>query len=1184
MNIKQNLKKTSKSKTKKSTKQKNTEKIIPKNIIKFQKEAIFLGKIFGTIFLTLSIYSHHYTDPSFNRVSSGTVSNVLGRLGSYSSDIFFQIFGISAYLIPLGIFFYFLKRNFIPTIKPIYFLLQYFLIVSIISSFIGIYTDYNTLYCGFMGILVAPFAVSLLNKVGTYLVLSFMFLVGFITISNIPIISLMYEFYKYLSVKIVNFSANIFSGLIAKYRAWRDKRAEQKEFKQDSKTISDVFDEDGWFVSSSDKKTEDNISNKKDSFKKYQSSKTENEPQFVKSKTAENSKYSENSSKDGFTFSSVNSNSEFENSFDVDSQKINENLNKVANGDFENSSKNSEIFVLSKGFYRKIDDNSVDFYEKNHSTETQSVFEKDNSNLQPKNNEKNRENQKDSNKDSKKTKISEEIKNNTILENSSLEPTTREEYSDSDKESNNAIEKSSNSDKNSNVDSTQSILTEYSSLEPTLREELSKSEEYSDSDEKSNNAIKNIDSNINSDIETDASHLVIETESSNQKENNSVVTPPAIKFKNFELALAELDEEDFSNSKNAENIEKISDEKINIINSIDELDDSDENSSEIDELESDLDEANEDLDDELEENDLDSESRPKLFQNVFDNIDEEEDELEEINQKITIKVAEHRQNIFVDESGDSDSNYELPKLEFLNYEEPKNSNIDEEFLNQNANTIVGCLEDFGVKGCVIKEIFQGPTLTTYELKATKGTRIVAVTKYSDEIASELKVKNVRMVPINEKGVIGVEVPNKIRETVWLKEILASDEYKKQLKKSKLTVVLGKDISGQPVIANLAKMPHLLIAGTTGSGKSVFTNILITSVLYNATADEVKFILIDPKMLEFSMYNEIPNLLFPVITDAKKASHALSWAVDEMERRYKLIADFGEKDILSYNERVEEIIEDAQLETIQEKLAILEEKRHLIFADNTISDQERIDILNDINIEIDNLKTDFEIPEKLPYIVIVLDEYADLMMVAAKEVEISIARIAQKARAAGIHLVIATQRPDKDVVTGIIKANLPVRVALSVKGASNSRIIIDENGAEKLLGQGDMLYMAPGTSDLIRVQSPWISTSEQKKILDFLRLQGSPTYDLSVLDKYDDSDDSTTVAITDDDKDEKFEEALRIAAENKAISASYLQRCLKLGYNRAARIIEIMEKEGIVGPANGSKARPVIKIPEKYLQK
>lgn len=523
--------------------------------------------------------------------------------------------------------------------------------------------------------------------------------------------------------------------------------------------------------------------------------------------------------------------------------------------------------------------------------------------------------------------------------------------------------------------------------------------------------------------------------------------------------------------------------------------------------------------------------------------------------------------------------YKLPSLDFLSYSPPKHQEVDREYLNENAEGIIECLEDFRVKGGEITEIFQGPTLTTYELEIQKGIRINHVTKYSDEIASALRVRNVRMVPIHKKGVIGIEVPNKDRETVWLKEIIQSEKYQSEVKNSKLTVVLGKSISGEPIVSDLAKMPHLLVAGTTGSGKSVFTNVLINSILYNATPDEVKFILIDPKMLEFSMYNDIPNLLFPVIIDPKKAAHALNWSVDEMERRYKMIADFGEKDISSYNEKAKEMIENGLPKEIRNQLQELECLKREIEVDESISEEERTLELLEITAKIDEINEKFEAPEILPYIVIVLDEYADLMMMAAKEVEISISRIAQKARAAGMHLVIATQRPDKDVVTGIIKANLPVRVALSVKGSNNSRIILDDKGAERLLGRGDMLFLGPGTSELKRIQSPWISTEEQKKILAFLRQQGRPTFSLDVLNQYDEDLEKTN--IPKEDKDAKFIEALKIASESKTISASFLQRRLKLGYNRAARIVEIMEQEGIVGPPNGSKPRKVIHIPEEY---
>ena len=552
--------------------------------------------------------------------------------------------------------------------------------------------------------------------------------------------------------------------------------------------------------------------------------------------------------------------------------------------------------------------------------------------------------------------------------------------------------------------------------------------------------------------------------------------------------------------------------------------------------------------------------------------------IQKTNDEIEIKVAkktniDNFDNFGIITDKNEETNYKLPPIEYLKFEEAT-GDIDQNYLMENARLIVECLADFNIIDAKIKEIFQGPTLTTYELEIKRGIQISKVIKYTDEIAAMLKVSGVRMISIPQKGVIGVEVPNKKREIVWLKEIIASEEYQKEAKKSKLTVVLGKDISGEPIIANLAKMPHLLIAGTTGSGKSVFNNVLITSILYNSTPDEVKFILIDPKMLEFSLYNDIPNLLFPVIIDPKKAAHALNWAVDEMERRYKLIADNSERDIVSYNDKMKRFKEEGPSQDILDKIQELETLKEEIENDESISQDEKDREARQVSFRIAEIKVKYSNPEILPYIVVVLDEYADLMMVAGKNVEISISRIAQKARAAGIHLVIATQRPDKDVVTGIIKANLPVRVALSVKGSTNSKIILDSTGAEKLLGHGDLLYLGPGTSNIKRIQSPLVTSDEQKRVLDFLREQGKPTYTLELLNQYDEGDDEIT-EVSDDDKDVKYDEAVKIAIEMKKISASYLQRRLKLGYNRAARIVEVMEKEGIVGPPNGSKPRKVM---------
>jgi S-DNA-T family DNA segregation ATPase FtsK/SpoIIIE len=468
--------------------------------------------------------------------------------------------------------------------------------------------------------------------------------------------------------------------------------------------------------------------------------------------------------------------------------------------------------------------------------------------------------------------------------------------------------------------------------------------------------------------------------------------------------------------------------------------------------------------------------------------------------------------------------WEFPATTFLNYEPPKQTGIMKELLKEQAQHLTETLKDYGIEGKVTA-INPGPVITMFEYLPERGIKISKIASLDDDLTMALKALKVRIVaPIPGKGVVGIEVPNPSRETVYLKEVLLSDEFRNS--SSKLTVCLGKDIFGGPVVADLAKMPHLLVAGATGSGKSVGVNAFIVSILYKARPEDVKMILIDPKMLELSVYQGIPHLMTPVVTDMKQAAIVLRWAVSEMERRYKLMSQLGVRNIDHYNSTLEQMAADP----------------------NRVHDEE-------------DLKFDH-----FPYLLLVIDEFADLMTVAAKEVETSVVRIAQMARAAGIHIIMATQRPSVDVITGVIKANLPTRVAFQVASKVDSRTILDTNGAENLLGMGDMLYMPPGTSGLKRVHGAFVTTEEIHRVVTHLKTQGKPRYDLTLLEEPKKEDGGG--AIEPEEQDELYRQALDVVREKGDASISYLQRRLKIGYNRAARMIERMEREGIVGPASG----------------
>jgi S-DNA-T family DNA segregation ATPase FtsK/SpoIIIE len=556
----------------------------------------------------------------------------------------------------------------------------------------------------------------------------------------------------------------------------------------------------------------------------------------------------------------------------------------------------------------------------------------------------------------------------------------------------------------------------------------------------------------------------------------------------------------------------------------------------------------------------------------------------------------------------SEGAFQLPTTDLLEYIPPPAHDMDKQALYEMAERLELAMSNYGVRGKV-KEIHMGPVVTMYEFAPAPGTRTGKIANLEKDLAMALEAQAVRIVaPIPGKAVVGVEVPNPTREMVYLKEILQDACFTGSA--SKLQVALGKDIKGAPVSVNLSKMPHLLVAGTTGSGKSVAVNGMITSLLYNASPDEVRFIMVDPKMLELSIYEGIPHLLLPVVTDPKKANLALRWAVDEMERRYELLAKTGVRDIASYNAKID--VAAAGKVEVPEAPPRREKKIRVVVAGPDGSEQEvDLDAASEVTVAegIDGDSggiIDYEAPSdedlsdiaaaaqatrervaaqpkpvKLPYIVIVIDEFADLMMVAPKDVETSVARLAQKARAAGLHLILATQRPSVDVITGLIKANFPSRIALQVASKIDSRTILDTSGAETLLGNGDMLFSDRGTK-LRRVHGAFLSDDEVHRVVDFLKKQAKPVYDMDIL-KPREEDAEEGGAPADSFHDDLYDQAVAIVCDTRQASVSYIQRRLQIGYNRAARMVEHMERDGIVGPTNGAKPRDVLAPAGEYLQ-
>lgn len=492
--------------------------------------------------------------------------------------------------------------------------------------------------------------------------------------------------------------------------------------------------------------------------------------------------------------------------------------------------------------------------------------------------------------------------------------------------------------------------------------------------------------------------------------------------------------------------------------------------------------------------------------------------------------------------------YKLPPAELLDPPEGVQVQLDKDTLHANSLILQKKLEDFGVAGEVVA-VRPGPVITMYEFKPAPGVKVRRIVMLADDLAMALRAVSVRILaPIPGESVVGIEIPNPRRETVYLREVIESETYANS--DSQLTLALGKDIGGAPFATDLARMPHLLVAGATGTGKSVSINAMILSILFKSSPQDVKFIMVDPKMLELTVYEDIPHLLVPVVTDPKKAAAALFWAMDEMDRRYRLMREKGARNIDNYNRTLER--------ESGHKKGVLE-----------LTDAEPLEETPSIGGSLS--KEAPLVHGRLPRIVIIIDELADLMMTVGRDIEEYITRLAQKARAAGIHLILATQRPSVDVITGLIKANFPARISFQVTSRVDSRTILDSMGAEKLLGNGDLLFLPPGTARLTRVHGAFVSDQEVRKVMKFIKGQGRPNYRPEVLEA---KRETEATAAGDGEYDEMYDQAVAIVTETRQASISMVQRRLRVGYNRAARMIEQMERDGVVGPADGAKPREV----------
>ncbi|HEV2966179.1 MAG TPA: DNA translocase FtsK [Chthoniobacterales bacterium] len=491
--------------------------------------------------------------------------------------------------------------------------------------------------------------------------------------------------------------------------------------------------------------------------------------------------------------------------------------------------------------------------------------------------------------------------------------------------------------------------------------------------------------------------------------------------------------------------------------------------------------------------------------------------------------------------------YALPGLDLLNEHDPEGrGGADPSELQRVQQTLIDTLGQFGI-AVAPGDITKGPTITRYEVYPAKGVRVDKIVSLERDLARATRAERINILaPIPGKDTVGIELANTRKVTVTLRELLESTDWEESKTRSKVPLALGKDVYGKAIITDLAQMPHLLVAGTTGAGKSVCINALIASMLFRFTPEELRFIMIDPKVVELQHYNALPHLAFPVVTDPKKVLLALRWLIEEMERRYKMFARVGVRNIISFNARPKK-------------------KTAAEMNDSPEQDSGEIRVPRE---------EETPIPEKIPYVVVVIDELADLMQTAPADVESAIARITQMARAAGIHLIVATQTPRADVITGVIKANIPSRIAFQVASKIDSRVILDENGADRLLGQGDMLYLPPSASRLIRAQGVLVTDEEIRRLVEFVSKQGQPKFDPSMQEKLDATSSSIEEEVSEEDE-ELVEKCLEIIRQEKRASTSLLQRRLRLGYTRAARIVDILEQRGILGPGEGAKPREIL---------
>ncbi len=519
----------------------------------------------------------------------------------------------------------------------------------------------------------------------------------------------------------------------------------------------------------------------------------------------------------------------------------------------------------------------------------------------------------------------------------------------------------------------------------------------------------------------------------------------------------------------------------------------------------------------------------------------------EIVEHKVLPKEEPQQETFRFTKGQTSSGpYEYPDIEIFNKPPPEARTYDRDSLIMNSRILEKKLLDFGVAGRVVT-VHPGPVITMYEFEPASGIKLNRIVGLSDDLALALRALSIRIIaPLPGKSVVGIEVPNPERETVYIRDSLESESYRTA--SARLGVALGKDIFGTPIQTDLAKMPHLLVAGATGTGKSVFLNALLCSILFRSSPDDLKLLLIDPKLLELSIYEGIPHLVADVVTNPKRAAAALHGIVAKMEERYQMMSAVSVRSIDQFNAKVAEERAKGN-NTFRLKVKPGEEE----------------------GVEVEYVR--------LPYILVVVDELADLMVVAGRDVEEALQRLAQMARAAGIHLVLATQRPSVDVLTGVIKANFPARISFQVSSRTDSRTILDQNGAEHLLGQGDMLFLPPGTSKMQRIHGAFVSEKEVGALVEFLRTQGTPEFDESLLKAREASEEKAKA----EDVDEMYDRAIEIVAETRNASISYLQRRLKIGYNRAARIVENLEEEGVVGPQEGTKPREVFVRPLDHLE-